>query len=96
MRYRLIGSGAPKPVAVRILAVLERDPGEQAEAIAARGQCRLEPILLPRPTLSERPQVGIRGIGPSPPAQPVEGPMAVVVLLISENFSRVGPKNLTP
>ncbi len=70
---RLEHQGVARRPEIDLLAVLERDPGEQAEAIAARGQCRLEPILLPRPTLSEQSHVGVSGIIPSPPAQLVIG-----------------------
>ena len=69
----MAGPGVPRRPEIDLLAVLERNPGEQAEVIGARSQGRPEPILLPRSTLSERPHVGIRGIGPSPPAQPVIG-----------------------
>ncbi len=55
------------------LHIDQRDPGVQTEAKPARSQVRLELVFLPRPSLPEQPHVGIRGIGPSPPAQPVIG-----------------------
>ena len=38
---------------IDLLAIGQRDPGEQTEAETARSQCRLELVFLPRPSLSE-------------------------------------------
>ena len=70
---RLEHQGVARRPEIDLLAVFERDSGEQAEAGAARNQCRLERVFLLRPSLPERPHVGICGIGPSSPAQLVIG-----------------------
>ncbi len=70
---RLEHQGVARRPAIDLLAVLERDPGEQAEAKPARSQCRLELVFFLRPILSERPYVGVSGIVPSLPAQLVMG-----------------------
>ncbi len=49
-------AGRPK---IDSLAILERDPGEQAEAIAARRQRDFECVLLLPLSLPKRPHVGV-------------------------------------
>ena len=58
---------------VAFIAGLERDAGQQREAIVPRQQFIPDPFLFLRPAAPELPYVGIGRVVPSPPTQPLIG-----------------------
>ena len=51
----------------------QRDAALKAEAETASQEIRLEPLSLLRPSLTERPDVGVGWVGPPTVAQPLKG-----------------------
>jgi hypothetical protein len=68
----------PRPL-LAVLAILERDPGQQREAIVSRQQFSLDLLPLARPVAPECPHVRVGRIVPSSPTQPFVGRVQRVV-----------------
>ncbi len=70
---RLEHQGVAGRPEIDLLAVGERDPGEQGEPVAPRQKLGPDPFLLFRPRPSKRLHISIGGIVTPPPTQPVIG-----------------------
>jgi len=70
---RLEHQGVARRPEVDLLAIGERDPVEQAEAIAPGRKRGADAVLLLRPIAAKLPDIGVIGIVPPPFAQRGEG-----------------------
>ena len=81
---------------VDLVTIGERDPVEQAEAIAPRRQLGADAVLLLRPIAAKLPDIGMVGKIPPPFAPPGEGGVQDACLLYTPPSPRDGLRARMP